>query len=74
MKVGSGSAYIYGCTVSVDVSYITQRWNSGGGTVHCLGEWSASQGSEQFIVVPNGGRMSMNIGYWPRDRWRTLVT
>lgn len=28
-----------------------------------LGEWSASQGSEQFIVVPNGGRMSMNIGY-----------
>lgn len=28
-----------------------------------LVEWSASQGSEQFIVVPNGGRMSMNIGY-----------
>lgn len=28
-----------------------------------LGEWSASQGSEQSIVVPNGGRMSMNIGY-----------
>ena len=28
-----------------------------------LGEWSASQGSDPFIAVPNGGRMSMNIGY-----------
>ena len=28
-----------------------------------LGEWSASQGAAQFIAVPNGGRMSMNIGY-----------
>lgn len=28
-----------------------------------LGEWSASQGAVQFIAVPNGGRMSMDIGY-----------
>ncbi len=28
-----------------------------------LGEWSASQGAAQFIAMPNGGRMSMNIGY-----------
>ena len=28
-----------------------------------LGEWSASQGAVQFVAVPNGGRMSMNIGY-----------
>ena len=28
-----------------------------------IGEWSSSQGSDPFIVVPNGGRMSMNIGY-----------
>lgn len=28
-----------------------------------LGEWSASQGAVQFIAVPNGGRMSMAIGY-----------
>lgn len=28
-----------------------------------LGEWSASQGDVQFVAVPNGGRMSMDIGY-----------
>ena len=28
-----------------------------------LGEWSKNQGAVQFIVVPNGGRMSMGIGY-----------
>ena len=28
-----------------------------------LGEWSSSQGDVQFIIVPSGGRMSMNIGY-----------
>lgn len=28
-----------------------------------IGEWSVSQGAVQFIAVPNGGRMSMNIGY-----------
>ena len=28
-----------------------------------LGEWSKNQGSVQFIAVPNGGRMSMSIGY-----------
>ncbi len=28
-----------------------------------LGEWSASQGAVQFVTVPNGGRMSMGIGY-----------
>ena len=28
-----------------------------------LGEWSASQDAVQFIIVPNGGRMSMNTGY-----------
>lgn len=28
-----------------------------------LGEWSKNQGAVQFIVVPNGGRMSMDIGY-----------
>ena len=28
-----------------------------------LGEWSKSQGAAQFIAVPNGGRMSMGIGY-----------
>lgn len=28
-----------------------------------LGEWSKNQGATQFIAVPNGGRMSMGIGY-----------
>ena len=28
-----------------------------------LGEWSKNQGAVQFIAVPNGGRMSMDIGY-----------
>ena len=28
-----------------------------------LGEWSESQGAVQFVAVPNGGRMSMAIGY-----------
>ena len=28
-----------------------------------LGEWSKNQGTTQFIAVPNGGRMSMGIGY-----------
>ena len=28
-----------------------------------LGEWSKNQGAVQFIAVPNGGRMSMGIGY-----------
>ena len=28
-----------------------------------LGEWSKNHGSVQFIAVPNGGRMSMSIGY-----------
>lgn len=28
-----------------------------------LGEWSKNQGATQFIAVPNGGRMSMDIGY-----------
>ena len=28
-----------------------------------LGEWSASLGDVQFVAVPNGGRMSMAIGY-----------
>ena len=28
-----------------------------------LGEWSKNQGAVQFITVPNGGRMSMGIGY-----------
>ena len=28
-----------------------------------LGEWNKNQGATQFIAVPNGGRMSMGIGY-----------
>lgn len=28
-----------------------------------LGEWSKNQGAVQFIAVPNGGRMSMGVGY-----------
>lgn len=28
-----------------------------------IGEWDKNQGATQFIAVPNGGRMSMDIGY-----------